>query len=232
MSKSTLIGPHGIDLRAPGGIEKLFAFNRALFGDAVMQDDGGAGAGAGAAGGAGGAAGDGAGAEDAAAVAAAAAAAAAGAGGADGDEQLGEGGKKALVAERATAAALKAANAALLSENQKLKEATLTEEQKRDAKLASLESGTTEQTVTIATQQSLLLRYEIAEAKGLDLAAAKRLVGSTREELEKDADDFKTKFVAPNTSNLIPGAGARGSSQIETSPGMGTLRAGYAETAK
>ncbi|MEV8180324.1 hypothetical protein [Specibacter sp. NPDC078692] len=227
MSKSTLIGPHGIDLRSPGGIEQLFAFNRRLFGNAVMQDDGGAGAGGAAGAGAGApaggeGAGDGAGAEGAAA----------GAGGADGDEQLGEGGKKALVAERATAAALKAANVTLLAENQKLKDATLTEEQKRDAKLASLESGTTEQTVTIASQASMLLRYEIAEAKGLDLAAAKRLVGSTREELEKDADDFKTKFVAPSTSNLIPGAGARGSSQIETSPGMGTLRAGYAETSK
>lgn len=222
MSKKSLIGPHGIDLRSPGGIDRLFAFNRALFGGAVMQADGAGDGGAGA----GGAGGD----DPAGAAAAAAAVGAGAAGGTEGDEPLGEGGKKALVAERAAAAALKAANATLVEENRKLKEAGLTDEQKRDAKLASLGSGTTEQTVTIANQASALLRYEVAAAKGLDLSAAKRLVGSTREELEQDADEFKTKF--GETSNLIPGAGARGSTQVQTSAGMGTLRAGYDEAAK
>jgi len=31
---------HGIDLNAPGGLAELFAFHRATFGDAVMEDDG------------------------------------------------------------------------------------------------------------------------------------------------------------------------------------------------
>lgn len=30
--------PHGIDLTAPGGLDRLFAFNRARFGDAQMKD--------------------------------------------------------------------------------------------------------------------------------------------------------------------------------------------------
>lgn len=36
MSKSF---PHGIDITAPGGLAALFAFNRARFGDAVMEVD-------------------------------------------------------------------------------------------------------------------------------------------------------------------------------------------------
>jgi hypothetical protein len=31
---------HGIDLSAPGGLDELFAFHRATFGDAVMEDNG------------------------------------------------------------------------------------------------------------------------------------------------------------------------------------------------
>lgn len=38
MSKHTL-GPHGIDLTAPGGIAALLEFHRATFGDARMEDD-------------------------------------------------------------------------------------------------------------------------------------------------------------------------------------------------
>lgn len=38
MSKNTL-GPHGIDLSAPGGIDALLAFHRQTFGDAVMEAD-------------------------------------------------------------------------------------------------------------------------------------------------------------------------------------------------
>lgn len=43
MSKMTNLGPHGIDLSAPGGIDALLAFHRATFGDARMEaaDDGG-----------------------------------------------------------------------------------------------------------------------------------------------------------------------------------------------
>lgn len=43
---------------------------------------------------------------------------------------------------------------------------------------------------TLAAANLQLLRYEVAEEKGLPLAHAKRLVGLTREELLADADDF------------------------------------------
>lgn len=50
MSRTTQLGPHGIDLTAPGGIDALLAFHRATFGDARMEgaadgngDDGGQG---------------------------------------------------------------------------------------------------------------------------------------------------------------------------------------------
>ncbi|GAA3289213.1 hypothetical protein ACFFON_15435 [Arthrobacter citreus] len=62
---------HGIDLTAPGGLEALFAFRRAQFGDAMMMADGGDGGEGGDGAGAGAGDGDG----DAAAAAAAAAAA-------------------------------------------------------------------------------------------------------------------------------------------------------------
>lgn len=42
-----------------------------------------------------------------------------------------------------------------------------------------------------------LLRLEIAAEKGLTPAQAKRLVGSTREELEADADELLETFAAP-----------------------------------
>lgn len=64
LKRPALPGPHGIDLTAPGGIDALLAFHRAVFGDARMEDGaGGDGAGGdGAAGGApGGEGGEGAG---------------------------------------------------------------------------------------------------------------------------------------------------------------------------
>lgn len=72
--------PHGIDITAPGGLTALMAFHRTTFGDAVMETDADAAAKAEA---------------DAAAKVAADAAVAK-----DKDEKLGEGGIKALKAER------------------------------------------------------------------------------------------------------------------------------------
>jgi hypothetical protein len=120
--------PHGIDITAPGGITALMAFHRKTFGDAVMETNEEAEAKAKA---------------DAEAKAAAEAAAAAKAA----DEKLGEGGIKALKAEREAREAaekraadaeakIKAAEDAKLSDidraNKKAAEA-----EERAAKLAS-----------------------------------------------------------------------------------------------
>lgn len=59
------------------------------------------------------------------------------------------------------------------------------------------------------------IRLEVAAAKGLTPAQAKRLQGSTREELETDADDLLETFKAngsatPGTPAPDPSQGARG----------------------
>lgn len=118
------------------------------------------------------------------------------------DEPLGEAGKQALVKERqaAKAAEKRAADAEARikefedrdkSEAQKLQE-------ERDALVAERD--------TLRTQT---LRRDVADEKGLTAAQAKRLVGSTREELEADADDILATFpTAP--SNRVSGDVSQG----------------------
>lgn len=224
MLAPTVLAPHGIDLNAAGGIEALLEHHRLTFGDAVMQDDGAGGGdggsgggtgGEGSSGGSGNGAGSGAGAGDG------------GSGGDDGD--LGEGGKKALTTEReARKAAEKLANerAARITE---LENATKSDEEKRSERFQQLETSEREQATTITQQQGIIDRYRIAAAKGLDLEAAERLRGGTKEELEKDADAWISKWGSSGGAQQVPGAGHRGSDAVQTSPGLGTLRAGYAE---
>lgn len=216
-----VLQPHGLDLNAPGALEQLFALRRQTFGDALMQEgaggeggagDGGAGGGgAGAGGGEGGAGGEGNGP------------------GKDGDEQLGEPGKRALDAERATNKQLKADIAARENELKELRDAGKSEEDKRSERYQQLEATERQQAATIADQQSIIDRYRIAAIKGLDLEAAERLRGKTAEEIEKDADAWIKKWGTTTDPQTVPGAGARGSDRVQTTPGLGTLRAGYAE---
>ncbi|WP_102157699.1 hypothetical protein [Zhihengliuella halotolerans] len=140
---------HGIDLNAPGGLARLFDFHRATFGDAVMEDgaggnepkpggdpksggdDGGDGGDSGKAGGDPNPAGDG-----------------------DGDEKLGEPGKKALKAEREAHAKAKKE---LADANKKLQEI-------EDAKLSDTQRAEKEKNDAIA-------RAEKAERETWRLAA-------------------------------------------------------------
>lgn len=167
--------PHGIDITAPGGIDQLIEFHRSAFGDWQMSANGdGEGGGDGGDGseGSGGADGDGKdGADD---------------GAGDGDKGL----KSALDAERAASkkatAELKAAQARV----KELEDASKSEEQRQQeaTEAERAENATTKS--QLATANTLLEKYEVAAAKGLDLKAAKRLQGTTREEIEKDADDW------------------------------------------
>lgn len=206
MSKKSLIGPNGIDLRAPGGIEALFAFNRSLYGDAVMEA--GEGEGGGAEGGEGGG-GEGA--------------------GEAGDENLGDGGKKALHSEREARKAAEKLATEREARIRELEDATKSDEDKRKERFAALEESDRVKDGAITGLETKLLRYEVAAAKGLDLKAALRLQGSTKEELEADADEFAKSFVAGGVGE-VPGAGVRGETKIQTTPGIGTLRAGYEES--
>lgn len=64
------------------------------------------------------------------------------------------------------------------------------ESDKVAARLADMEKQ-------IADRDAKLLRSEVAAAKGLTPAQAKRLAGSTKEELESDADEILEAFPAP-----------------------------------
>jgi colicin import membrane protein len=102
--------PHGIDITAPGGIDKLMDFHRLTFGDAVMEDPDAA--------------------AQAAADAAAAQAAADAAAAAKPDEKLGEPGLKALQAERDARAKAEKDAADAKAELQKIEDAKLSDIQR------------------------------------------------------------------------------------------------------
>lgn len=102
-------------------------------------------------------------------------------------DQLGDPGKKALEAERKARrdaekqlrdvqSQLKELNDKDKSETDKLRESVAELKKDRDEKAAKA------------------LRHEVAMAKGLTAAQAKRLVGTTQEELEADADEILETF--------------------------------------
>lgn len=94
------------------------------------------------------------------------------------DEPLGATGIKALTTERDARAKAERELAALRKE---IEDSKKTAEQKSADDLAA-EKRTSQENAAKA------LRYEIAAEKGLDLKFASRLNGSTKEELEADAD--------------------------------------------
>ena len=97
------------------------------------------------------------------------------------DEQLGEGGKKALDAERR---ARREAERQLQAVNTRLQE--IADQGKSDLEKATERAAKAEQ--QLAALQGEKLRFEVAAAKGLPYDLANRLQGGTRDELEADAD--------------------------------------------
>ena len=106
-------------------------------------------------------------------------------------EDLGEGGKRALEAERK---ARKAAEKAAKDLEARLKE--LEDKDKSDTEKLSEKAATAEKRAIEAELRAT--RLEVAHKKGLTPAQAKRLVGSTPEELEADADDFLESIKPPD----------------------------------
>lgn len=98
------------------------------------------------------------------------------------EQPLGEGGKKALQAERDARAT---AERALADLRREVEDSQKTAEQKAADDLAEARRS-----AESATAQAL--RYEVAAEKGLDIKLASRLTGATREELEADADVLMT----------------------------------------
>ncbi|MFG3476469.1 hypothetical protein ACGF3K_14555 [Streptomyces sp. NPDC047980] len=114
---------------------------------------------------------------------------------------LGEGGQKALAAERkARAAAEKAVTATqkerdrLAARLQELEDRDKTEAQKLAEAKAAAESEA-------ATARQELLRYRVAAAKKLPASLAARLQGSTEEEMAADADALLEVLGAQQQAN-------------------------------
>jgi hypothetical protein len=66
--------------------------------------------------------------------------------------------------------------------------------------------------------ESKLIRMEVGLAKGLTPAQAKRLVGSTKEELEADADDLLATFGGKPGGGTKPTERLRGGGEPDTEP--------------
>ena len=163
----------------------------------------------------------------------------AGAGGADTGGDDGKGGKAAVLAdlakERDARQALDTENQSLKSELQALKDKDLTPEQKaeRDAQQTvgrvgelETENGTLKSTNSDLTAENLRLRVAITE--GIPATWVDRLRGATEEEMRADAQVVKESLRLDGPEEYTAGVGHRGSGQVQTTPGIGTLTHAYA----
>lgn len=130
-------------------------------------------------------------------------------------DALGDGGKKALEAERK---ARRDAEAALKDVQAQLKELT----DKDKSEVEKLREEVASLTKDRDDAAAKALRHEIAAAKGLTAAQAKRLVGATKEELEADADEILEAFPSQGGStpppSRRPAADLRGGSDPNDGP--------------
>ncbi len=122
--------------------------------------------------------------------------------------ELGEGGKKALEAERKARrdaeARLKELEP-LAAKAKELEDSSKSEIERATEKLTDAERRAND-------AEARALRIEVAAEKGIPLTQAKRLVGATREELEADADEYLEANKGPEKPSgrpkerLTPGA--------------------------
>lgn len=118
------------------------------------------------------------------------------------DEPLGEGGLKALKAERAARADAERQAAELAARIKEFEDAQKSEAERQAERLAELEKSARENEIA-------RVRYEVAAEAGLSLDAAKRLHGGTREELAADAVELKRllESAVPNVPRPDPSQG-------------------------
>jgi hypothetical protein len=120
-------------------------------------------------------------------------------------DELGDAGKKALATERDARKAAEKELAKYRKAEADRAEADKTEAEKRAAAEERAQAAELRAT-----------RLEVAHEKGLTAAQAKRLVGTTREELEADADevlrDFPVTPAKPAAPKPDPSQGAKGDS--------------------
>lgn len=107
----------------------------------------------------------------------------------DANPELGDAGKKALSEERAARRAAEKQAKELADRLREIEDRDKSDQEKAAEKVAAAEKAA-------ADAEQRALRAEVAMAKGLTAAQAKRLVGSTAEELEADADEILEAFPA------------------------------------
>lgn len=134
-----------------------------------------------------------------------------------GDEPLGEGGKKALQAEREARRDLEK-QLQQLAPLQKVAEALGGgDAEQGKSEIEQLQERITKHEEQLSSERTARWRAEIAAEKGLTAQQAERLVGSSREELASDADALLALFPpAPSgTPKPDPLQGGRGGSGID-----------------
>ena len=201
--------PYPTDLFLPGAVDRLLAHHRATFGDARMQTDDPP---------------DEAGTDPA------------GSGETRTDspkpapppqtddrrdaEHLGDPGKKALAEERKAKAAEKRRADEAERKLAELERERMTDAEKVVAERDDWRKKYEEQAAQLAARDLDLLRRDVASEKGIPAQLARRLDGTTREELETDADALKSLLPdpgAPRTPKPDPSAGSTGDKGKPTS---------------
>lgn len=110
---------------------------------------------------------------------------------------LGDAGKKALDEERKARRDAEKQTKDLLAKLKEFEDRDKSESEKLADKVAAAEKRADE-------AEARALRMEVATAKGLNAAQAKRLVGSTKEDLEADADEILEAFPAKDGATPPP----------------------------
>ena len=114
-------------------------------------------------------------------------------------EALGDGGKRALAAERKLRVEAEKRATAATTRAQELEDAQKTEAQRDKDRAEKAEKEAAE-------ASAKLLRLEVASEKGLTARQAARLSGTTREELEADADAYLAEVGTKGTPSFDGGA--------------------------
>lgn len=142
------------------------------------------------------------------------------------DEKLGEAGKKALEAEREARKELEAKVAKLTKAAEKAEQDKQASEDAKKDELQKAQESLAELQSKIQAKEAADLRFEIASEKvpeGTPLAKvrslARRLTGETKEELEKDADEFIADVFPAKGSDAGKAAGKEGKSKEDEGAG-------------
>ena len=132
---------------------------------------------------------------------------------------LGDAGKKALEEERAARRDAEKQRKELEARLKELEPLAAKAQQLEDSKKTETEKLTERAAAAekrAADAESKALRLEVAAAKGLTQAQAKRLVGTTKEELEADADELLASFGTTPSGDSPGGKGSgKGRTPVE-----------------